>query len=144
MALSKDPDFLRAIIMDHYDNPSRKSSSPPQDYLVYHNKSATCIDDITVYIKVEDQIIKDILFSGIGCAISTSSTDIMCAKLVNKTISEANKIIDNFLFMVQGNNQYDEEIMDELIAFHKINEQANRIKCASIGIIAIKNCLKEL
>lgn len=144
MALSKDQDFLRAIIMDHYDNPLKKTSSQPQNYLIYHNKSATCIDDITVYIKVENKIIEDILFSGIGCAISTSSTDIMCHQLIGKSIDIANQIIDNYLTMIQGEKQYDEEILDELIAFYRIHEQTNRIKCATIGIIAIKNCLKEL
>lgn len=96
-----------------------------------------------MYIKHHDDIIDDIVFSGIGCAISTSSTDIMAEMLVNKNFNEAFKIIDNYLAMVTGKS-YEEDLLDELIAFHKINEQPNRIKCSQIGILAIYNCLKDI
>lgn len=144
MVLSKDPMFLRSIIMQHYDKPDKKiTEAPNNNYVKLQNKSSTCIDDITVYIKINNEIIEDILFNGIGCAISTSSTDIMASLLTNKTISEALLIIENYLKMING-EEYSEEMLEELIAFHKINEQTNRIKCASIGINAIYNCLKEL
>lgn len=143
MSFSKDPIFLRNIIMDHYDHPTKKVSQQPENYIRLQNKSATCIDDITVYIKHNDKFIEDILFSGIGCAISTSSTDIMANILTNKPFNEALEIIENYLSMVNG-NQYNEELLGELIAFYKINEQTNRIKCAQIGINAIYNCLKEI
>lgn len=143
MILSKDPAFLRSIIIDHYDNPNKKVKEQPEGYIKLQNKSATCIDDISVYVKHQDNIIEDIVFSGIGCAISTSSTDIMAEMLVNKNFSEAFKIIDNYLAMVTGKS-YEEDLLDELIAFHKINEQPNRIKCSQIGILAIYNCLKDI
>lgn len=143
MTLSKDPAFLRSIIIDHYDTPNKKVKEQPEGYIKLQNKSATCIDDITVYIKYHDKIIDDIVFSGIGCAISTSSTDIMAEMLVNKSFDEAFKILNNYLAMVSGDS-YDEDILDELIAFYKINEQPNRIKCSQIGILAIYNCLKDI
>lgn len=145
MSLSKDPIFLRNIIIENYDNPNKKISKPLEDssYVKLQNKSSTCIDDITVYIKTNNKVIEDLLFSGIGCAISTSSTNIVCNLLVGKTISEAFIILDNYLKMINGEG-YDEELLDELIAFHKVHEQTNRIKCASIGINAIYNCLKDI
>lgn len=144
MSFSKDPIFLRNIIIENYDHPNKKVNNPPtENYLKLQNKSATCIDDITVYIKHNDEKIEDVLFSGIGCAISTSSTNIMANILVDKTLLEAHEILDNYLRMINNQN-YDEEILEELIAFHKVNEQSNRIKCATIGINAIYNCLKEI
>ena len=133
MSYSKDPMFLRSIIMQHYDQPNNKvDEKVDNSYVSYQNKSATCIDDITI-----------LLFSGIGCAISTSSTDIMSSFLKNKTVPESLGIIENYLKMVDGES-YDEEMLDELIAFYKINEQPNRLRCAKIGVLAIYNCLKEL
>lgn len=144
MSYSKDPMFLRSIIMQHYDQPNNKvDNDVDKSYTSYQNKSATCIDDITIHIKLENDKISDILFSGIGCAISTSSTDIMSSFLKNKTTSESLKIIENYLKMIDG-EEYDEEMLDELIAFYKINEQPNRLRCAKIGILAIYNCLKEM
>lgn len=144
MSYSKDPSLLRSIIMHHYEKPSQKVENINDiDFQnSYQNKSSTCIDDITVYIDVQDKIIKNIYFSGLGCAISTASTNIMSTYLVDKTIQEANLIIDNYIDMTLG-KEYNEDMLGELIALYNVNNQSNRIKCAQIGINAIKECLKK-
>lgn len=38
---------------------------------------------------------------------------------------------------------FDEEVLQEAIAFHQVGKQANRIKCATIGFKAIEECIKE-
>ncbi len=144
MSYSKDPSLLRSIIMHHYEKPSQKVENINViDFQnSYQNKSSTCIDDITVYIDVQDKKIKNIYFSGLGCAISTASTNIMSTYLVDKTIEEANLIIDNYIDMTLG-KEYNEDMLGELIALYNVNNQSNRIKCAQIGINAIKECLKK-
>lgn len=144
MSYSKDQSLLRSIIMHHYEKPSQKVENINAiDFQnSYQNKSSTCIDDITVYIDVQDKIIKNIYFSGLGCAISTASTNIMSTYLVDKTIEEANLIIDNYIDMTLG-KEYNEDMLGELIALYNVNNQSNRIKCAQIGINAIKECLKK-
>lgn len=144
MSYSKDPSLLRSIIMHHYEKPSQKVENTNDiDFQnSYQNKSSTCIDDITVYIDVQDNLIKNIYFSGLGCAISTASTNIMSTYLVDKTIEEANLIIDNYINMTLG-KEYNEDMLGELIALYNVNNQSNRIKCAQIGINAIKECLKK-
>lgn len=144
MSYSKDPNLLRTIIMHHYEKPSQKIEDINTiDFQnSYQNKSSTCIDDITVYIDIQNNLIKNIYFSGLGCAISTASTNIMSTYLVDKTIQEANLIIDNYLDMTLG-KEYNEDMLGELIALYNVNNQSNRIKCAQIGINAIKECLKK-
>lgn len=140
----KDPSLLRAIIMQHYEHPSHKvNENHDESYLHHHNKSATCIDDITAHLLIKDNKIVDAQFSGLGCAISSSSTDIIASLLVGKTVDEAISLIENYLKMING-EAYDEEQLDELIAFYNIPNQPNRIKCAQIGINAFKEILKEL
>ena len=85
---------------------------------------------------------EDVKFSGVGCAISTSSTDIMCNLLRNKTIDEAKKIISNYLSMIDK-KPYDEELLGELYLYENVNRQANRINCAKIGINAILKALEK-
>lgn len=144
MSYSKDPSLLRSIIMHHYEKPSQKVENVNViDFQnSYQNKSSTCIDDITVYIDIQDKLIKNIYFSGLGCAISTASTNIMSTYLIDKTIQEANLIIDNYIDMTLG-KEYNEDMLGELIALYNVNNQSNRIKCAQIGINAIKECLKK-
>lgn len=136
-------ELLKDIIISHYDNPNNRLTNniDLSNFITYQNKSASCIDDITVHIELENKIIKNIFFSGIGCAISTSSTDIFCDLLRNKSIKEAKKIIIEYKNMIYGFS-YDENILDELIAFKNIKNQPNRINCSIIGINAIIQCLK--
>ena len=39
--------------------------------------------------------------------------------------------------------EYDEELLEEAIAFHNVGSQANRIKCATIGWKAMEEMIEE-
>ena len=66
----------------------------------------------------------------------------MSELLIGKTLEEANAIITEYYKMVEL-LPYDEEMLQEAIAFHQVGKQANRIKCATIGFKAIETCIKE-
>ena len=137
-----DREFKRIILLDHYNNPNNKKEIDDSKYKSIHNASESCIDDITVYMYAEDGIIKDLYFSGIGCTISTASTDIMCDLLKGKTFDEAKKILENYNNMV-SEKPFDEELLEEANAFDTLYQQANRIKCGTIGIHAIEDLIDE-
>lgn len=135
-----DETMLRQIIMDHYNNPQFKIIDPSWKTRRYNSPS--CIDDITIGLVINNGIIEKIGFTGIACAICTSSTDIMIQEVKNKTILEANKIIENYLNMIKG-QQYNEDQLNELIAFKNVNRQPSRINCATLGINLIKEMINE-
>ena len=66
----------------------------------------------------------------------------MVIPLKGKTTSEALEIINNYLSMVDE-KEYDEEMLEELIAFRTVSKQANRIKCATIGIKGFVQLIEE-
>ncbi|MEG0264506.1 MAG: SUF system NifU family Fe-S cluster assembly protein [Erysipelotrichaceae bacterium] len=138
----KDPMILRQIIMDHYEFPRNHELSKSKDYNEIHMASDSCIDDIYVQAKFEGDTIKDIRFDGVACTISTASTSIMSELLVGKSIQEAKVIIDNYYAMI-NQNDYDEELLEEAVAFHGVGAQANRIKCATIGWNAIVELMEK-
>lgn len=143
MATSIDGAMLRDIIMDHYQYPRNKHPlvEDPQ-YKSKHMASDSCIDDITVQAKFKDGTIEAVAFDGVACAISTSATDIMSDLVKDKTIEEAQKIIDNYMAMVDE-KEYDEDLLDEAVAFQNVGRQANRIKCATIGWNALQALIDE-
>ena len=137
-----DPSYLREIIMDHYQYPRNKKLHGGDDYASKHMASESCIDDITVQAKVKDGIIEDADFDGVACTISTASTDILCELVKGKTIEEAKKIIENYKNMVDQ-QPYDEDLLEEAVAFQTVGKQANRIKCATIGWNAMEEILDK-
>lgn len=137
-----DKEIKREIMLDHYQNPNNKQTINDERYRSVHNASDSCIDDITVYMFIEDGIIKDTKFDGVGCTICTASTDIMCDLVTGKSLDEAKSIINEYYNMI-NESPYDEDKLDEANAFDTLYQQANRIKCGTIGIHTIEDLIKE-
>ena len=135
-------EMMRAIIMDHYSNPVNKKQPPKDGYEKVHMHSDNCIDDIDVFLLVENGIVVDACFDGVACAISTSSTDIMCDLLKGKDVERAKYIIDQYHHMIHE-EEFDESVLEESLAFINTSKQAARIRCATIGWNAADEILKD-
>lgn len=138
-----DPTLLRQIIMDHYQYPRHHELvKDDQRYQSVNMNSSTCIDNIDVQAKFDDEVITDIRFDGEACAICTASTSIMTELLSGKTIDEANEIIENYMNMIYE-KEYDPDLLEDAIAFQNTHKQANRIKCATLGWKAIETLIAQ-
>ena len=104
--------------------------------------SESCIDNIKIFIKEKDGVIEDACFDGVACAISTASTDILCDMVVGKTIDQANYIIEQYENMIYE-KEYDDSVLEELIAFMNTHKQASRIKCATIGFTGVSSIINK-
>lgn len=137
-----DPKLLRDIIMDHYQYPRNHELTKEEGYLSKHMASDSCIDDITVQVKLDQDTIQDVRFDGEACTISTASTSIMSELVKGKTTQEAKEIIQNYFSMIDQ-KEYDEDLLEEAVAFQNVGKQANRINCATIGWKALRDMIKE-
>ena len=143
MPIFKDnPELIREVIMDHYEYPRNKGLKNDESYIKVNMDSESCIDNIDLEVKIEDGVIKDICFDGVACTISTASTSIMSELLKDKSVEQAQVIIDNYLAMLHG-KEYDEEVLEEANAFINTSKQANRIKCATLSWNGMKSILEK-
>ena len=104
--------------------------------------SENCIDNLDIFLKVENGVITDACFDGVACTISTSSTDIMCDLLKGKSIEEGKNIIAQYNHMIHE-EPFDDSVLDEAIVFINTSKQAARIRCAIIGYNAAEMILKD-
>ncbi|MEG0276811.1 MAG: SUF system NifU family Fe-S cluster assembly protein [Coprobacillus sp.] len=137
-----DPQLMREIIMDHYQNPRNRGLIDDETYLKVNMNSDTCIDNLDIQVKLDGDKITDVRYDGEACAICTSSTSIMSELVIGKTKQEAKEIIENYLNMIYERD-YDEEMLEEAIAFKNTHKQANRIKCATLGWNGLNELIKE-
>ena len=142
MPISLTNEMMRAIIMDHSSNPTNKHTPSGDGYTKVHMHSDNCIDDLDIYLKVENDKVVDACFEGIACTISLSSTDIMCDLIKGKTTKEALYMIEQYHKMMHE-EPFDDEVLDEAIVFINTSKQAARIRCATIGWNAADSILKE-
>lgn len=142
MPISLSNDMMRQIIMDHYSNPQNKHDAPNANYEKVHMHSDNCIDDLDIFLLVENDIVTDACFNGVACTISTASTDIMCDLLRGKNINDAKYCIEQYKHMIHE-EEFDADVLDEAVVFINTSKQAARIRCATIGWNAADEILKD-
>lgn len=137
-----DNNLKRSIILEHYQAPKNKGLIEDESYIKINMNNESCIDEINLMVKLEDNKIKDIRFDGEACAICTSATSIMIDTLLGKTIDEAKNIIENYYHMIDE-AEYDESVLEQAIVYDDIYRQPNRKKCALLPWWGIEKAIKE-
>lgn len=138
-----DENLKREIILEHYKNPLNRGLINDSSYLKENTNNTSCIDEIDLMVKVEDNKIKDIRFDGEACAICTSSTSLMIESLIGKDINEVKKILTNYLNMIDD-KEYDKDLLGVLNVYSDIAKQPNRKKCALLPWWGIEKILNKL
>lgn len=134
-----DENIKRSFIIDNYKHPFNKEKLEGTSIRA---KSATCIDDISLKIKLDGGIIRNAYFDGEACVISTAATSIILKNIIGKTVEEALKFLENYEAMI-NEEDYDTALLNDLIVFDNIYKQPNRKQCALISAGAIIKYLKE-
>ena len=137
-----DNNLKRSIILEHYQNPKNKGLINDTTYLTSNTNNESCIDEINLMAKIDNNKIVDIRFDGEACAICTSSTSIMIDTLINKTIEEANEIYNNFENMI-NEKEFNKDILEQAIVYEDIYKQPNRKKCALLPWWGIKKIIDK-
>lgn len=135
-----DENLKKEIIMEHYQNPINRKVINDPSYIKVNTKNSSCIDDLDIYVKIENNKIVDIAFNGEACAISISSTSIMIENLIGKTIEEATEYINNFENMI-NEKDYDESVLNDAICYADIYKQSNRKTCATLPYRGISEAI---
>ena len=136
-----DSNLKREIILDNYQDPMNRGLIEDDSYIKVNTNSESCIDNLDFMMKIENDKVVDIKFDGEACAISTSATSIMIRTLIGKRLDEVIKILDNYRKMI-NEEEYDENLLGELIAYDDICKQPNRKGCALIPVRAIDKVLE--
>lgn len=133
-------DLKRTIILENYQNPKNRGLIDDNTYLKINMNNESCIDEINLMVKIENNIVKDIRFDGEACAICTSATSIMINTLIGKSIDEVKRVFENYEKMI-NEEPYDEEVLEDNICYADIAKQPNRKKCALLPWWGIKKII---
>lgn len=125
-----DQSLKRSIILDNYQNSYHKKRMD-DSYLKINSRNVSCIDNIDLYVNIENNIIKEIYFDGEACVISISSASIMCRLLEGKSIDEAIEIIKNYDNMIEE-REYSSDILGEACVYDDVSKQPSRKTCATL------------
>ncbi len=110
-----------------------------------HGHNPSCGDDITLEIKMNNNVIEDLSFTGHGCAISQASTSIMIDLLKGKTKEEALELINIFIRMIKREKISEEELdkLEEARALQNISNMPARVKCAELAWYTMQKLIEK-
>lgn len=112
--------LYREAILDHYKHPRRKGHLEKPD-IQHHDHNPFCGDELTIELKVENDVVVDAAFDGRGCAISQATASMLMEEIVGKSLEEI--------------KQYDKEYILEMLG---IEIGPVRLKCALLSLKVLK------
>ena len=137
-----DSNLKREIIIENYQNPMHREKKEEKGFIEAHTISDSCIDNITLFVEFDGDIIKDIYFEGEACAITTSATSIMIKKIIGKKISDVEELMHNYYNMIDE-KEYNYDLLGELNVYDEIYKQPNRKKCAIFPFETLKKAIEK-
>ncbi|MEE9167253.1 MAG: SUF system NifU family Fe-S cluster assembly protein [Candidatus Neomarinimicrobiota bacterium] len=135
-------DLYQELILDH--------NRSPRNFRVIEGANRRsegynplCGDKITVYVLLEDDIIKEIGFQGSGCAISKASASIMTTSVKGKTKAEAKVLFGEFHKMATTGERKSGQAK-KLAALAGVHKYPVRVKCATLAWHTLRNSLQGI
>jgi nitrogen fixation protein NifU and related proteins len=102
-----------------------------------------CGDRLTLFLQVDEGVIRDVAFQGSGCAISKASASLMTEALKGKSIAEAEALFERFHRMVTAPPDAPVEPLGKLSVLAGVREFPVRVKCASLAWHTMKAAVKQ-
>ena len=136
-------DLYQEVILDHNRKPKNYHAIEDANRRA-EGYNPLCGDQITVYAKIEGDVIRDVAFEGTGCAISKASASMMTTSVQGRTIAEAERLFELFHAMVtsEGGRSTPSPELGKLAVFSGVCEFPARVKCASLAWHTLRAAVK--
>jgi nitrogen fixation protein NifU and related proteins len=122
-------DLYQEVIIDHSKRPRNFRALDARNRQA-EGFNPLCGDQVTVYVDVQGNEVKDVAFQGHGCAISTASASVMTETLKGKSLAEAERLFHVFHDLVTGKTGRNADDLGKLAVFAGVSEFPTRVKCA--------------
>ena len=140
--MSELEELYQEIIMEHNRKP--RNFRALEDAHSADGFNPFCGDQITLYLKIDDDVVTDVGFQGSGCAISRASASMMTESIKGKSQTDIGAIFDDFHHMITGDpdTEFDSELLGDLELLAGVSEFPTRIKCATLSWHTLQAALK--
>ena len=136
-------ELYREVILDHNRHPRNFGELDDADRVV-EGVNPLCGDRMTLYVKLDDDMVQDIRFKGTGCAISVASSSLMTEKAKGRSVEELEALFGQVHDLLTGDpasNGIDLDSLDKLAALSGVREYPTRVKCATLAWHALKSAI---
>jgi len=139
--MSELGELYQQVILDHNRKPRNFQKLADANRMA-EGFNPLCGDQIQLYVRLEDDQIRDIGFQGSGCAISRASASLMTSALKGKSAAEAEELFQRFHRLVTTDEETDPSALGKLAVFSGVREFPARVKCASLAWHTLRAALQ--
>ncbi len=135
-------ELYQQVILDHNKNPRNfHEMADATSHVEGYNP--LCGDHYTIFVRVDGDTIREVSFTGNGCAISKASASVMSSTVKGKSKAEAESLFDTFHRLVTGDaSGLSAADLGRLAAFSGVSEFPARVKCATLAWHTLKSALE--
>ena len=118
-------DLYRDYILEHYRHPHNFGilEAPTASY---EGSNPLCGDRITMMLGISAGVVREVAFTGRGCAISQASASLLTDEIKGKTVQEVEKITP-----------------DDLLDLIGVEISPARLKCELLSLDTVAHALAE-
>lgn len=133
--------YTELILEQSRNKKYRRDLENPTHKELGHNPS--CGDEITLQLRIDDEVIEDISYTGMGCAISQASTSIMCDLVKGLSTQDALDLTEKFSALVKGELEKEEDFdaLGDAIIFESMQNLPARVKCAVLPWYTLRHII---
>ena len=131
-------ELYQEVIFDHNRQPRNFHAMADADH-VADGHNPLCGDQLTVYLRIEDGVVKDVSFVGHGCAISTASASLMTEAVKGKPVAEVEALFHDFHALLT--DAPPDRDFGKLAVLSGVREFPARVKCATLAWHTLHNAI---
>jgi len=146
--LTELSELYQSVILDH--------NRAPRNYRIMADATGSaegynplCGDQVRVFVRVEDGVVRDVSFQGNGCAISRASASLMTAAVKGKPVAEAERLFAGFHALLTGGagpaaaGAAPDPELRKLAVLGGVREFPTRVKCATLAWHALRQAMSN-
>jgi nitrogen fixation NifU-like protein len=134
-------ELYQETILDHYRQPRNFGRMADANRMAV-GYNPLCGDKVTLYLKVEDGVIRAAAFEGSGCAIATASASLLTESIKGLPEIEALNLLEKVHAMVLRGSKNNE--LGKLDVLAGVHEFPQRVKCATLAWHTMKAALENI
>ncbi|WP_341644529.1 Fe-S cluster assembly sulfur transfer protein SufU [Thauera sp. SDU_THAU2] len=131
-------ELYQEVIFDHNRQPRNFHAMADADHQA-DGHNPLCGDQLTVYLRLEDGLVKDVSFVGHGCAISTASASLMTEAVKGKPVAEVEALFHDFHALLT--DVPPDRDFGKLAVLSGVREFPARVKCATLAWHTLHNAI---
>jgi len=127
---ANDRSLYEEVILEHNRHPRHYPENPPGSNHHGHGFNPLCNDEVSLHLKVEDGVIREVGFEGAGCAVSMASASMLTEAVLGKQVGETRVLFKRVHAMIAGDGPSDG--VGKLKVLAGVKEFPMRVKCATL------------